>query len=132
MFKVKIILFNDFIGFAMYFMRQWETWVGASVGDMNYHYNKESPLCKNITAEPNIYMDLTTALTDNHDLTINAPHCIYTNNTKPGMDYLLENAHYNSSGKWGITHNGQYKVINDKDYNVKHLFLSSVHNIWGT
>ena len=48
---------------------------------------------------------------------------------KPGMDYLLENAHYNSSGKWGITQNGNYKVINDKDYNVKHLFLNSVHNI---
>ena len=51
---------------------------------------------------------------------------------KPGMDYFHENAHYNSSGKWGITQNGQYKVINEKEYNVKHLFFSSVHNIWGT
>ena len=50
---------------------------------------------------------------------------------KPGMYYFHENAHCKSSGKWGINHNGQYKVINEKDYNVKHLFLISVQNIWG-
>ena len=64
------------------------------------------------------------------DLTKNPPHCIDPDKIKPGMDFFLEKAHSDNSGKWGITYNGHYKVINDKDYNVKYFILKfSTHNM---
>ena len=39
------------------------------------------------------------------------------------MDDFLEKAHYENSGKRGITYDGHYKVINNKEYNVKYFIL---------
>ena len=71
MFKVKMVLFNNFIGFVVNFIRQWETWEVSAVGDMDYSYDKKAPGCKIFTMEYIVYMFLTNSPTDTHHLTNN-------------------------------------------------------------
>ena len=118
-----MVLFNNFIGFVVHFTRQWETWAVAAVGDMDYSYDKKAPGCKIVTMEYIVYMFLTNSPTDTHHLNNNPPHWVYPDNINPVMDDFPEKAHYENSGKRVITYDGHYKVINNKEYNVKYFIL---------
>ena len=91
---------------------------------MDYSYDKEDPECKIITMESIVSMVLTTASTDTQDLTNNPSHCVDPHNIKPGAYYFFEKAHCENYGKWVITYNAHYKVINYQSHNVKYPFLN--------
>ena len=97
-----------------------------SSDDMDYSHDKEALDCKIITMESMVSMVLTSAPTNNHGLTNNPPHCVDTNNNKAGMDYFLKKEHSGNDGKWGITYNVHYKVINEKEYNVKYRIIKFI------
>ena len=71
---------------------------------------------------PTVSTVLTNAPTDEHDLTKKLIHCVDTNSVYPDMYYLTKNVYYDDSGQWGITYHEHYKVLNDKDSDVKYLF----------
>ena len=72
---------------------------------------------------PTVSTVLTNEPTDERDLTEKLIHCVDTNSVYPDMYYLTKNAYYDDSGQWGITYHRHYKVLNDKDSDVKYLLF---------
>ena len=87
-------------------------------GDMDYSYDKEDPECKIINMESMVYMVITNAPTDTHDLSKNPPQCVDPDNIKSGVYYFFKKGIFWKLWEVGITYIGHYKVINDKDYNI--------------
>ena len=93
----------------------------CSSDDMNSPYETEAPECSILTMEPTVSPVPTTAPTDIHDLTKNRLRCVDPDSVDPDMDYFPEKAYSDDSGQWEITYHGHYKVLTNKDSDVKYL-----------
>ena len=111
-----------FIGFVIYSLRQWETW--SSVAVMIWIIlMRRGLLSVQLTMYLTVYPFLNTAPPYSHYLTKNLLHFKNIYSVEPGMGYFPEKVYSDYSGQWNIIHHGKYKVITNKDSDVKYFLL---------